>query len=222
MREIIQVPVNKPTKVEQVRSYVEAIDMFLFFVALIVFMGKVLNFDPHANLRQIILLTRNKDRKIKTILDELRFVSKADRVVLALIHNSGLFGFNYHLLKISVLHESLSENVGSLKSKVKDIPLSFLEEEFKLYEEDDTKSFLKTVNEDLKEGCRRHLNVIEVEQVINFLLVYRKTPVGVLAFQYKNKSDFETKQQFIDFMKKKTGKDISFYADKLVDIIEKK
>jgi hypothetical protein len=145
---------------------------------------------------RVIRTTLAKDAKILKILSKVRKSSKADRVVLGLIHNSSIYSANYHLLKLSVLHESLGEGVISIKSIAKDIPLAMLNVTFDLDARGLDQSFSFRC-EDHDSDTNLHFVKFEIYGMYNFLLRYQSVPIGLLSLQFTHKPPYESLTQLM-------------------------
>ncbi len=160
------------------------------------------------------------DKIINNTLFKLRIATHADRCVLGLFHDTNLYSDNHHMLKVSVFHESLREGTDSVKRRVKDIPLTYLAEEFQTYKENNNKFIFHLNNSALKEGCRLHLERIGVASIVNILLTYKeKAPIGILSFQFTEPQDFITFDVINMQLEGMYDHQLKFFTDKLISCI---
>lgn len=179
---------NLICKASDMGNLLSQIDTLASFVLVIALIGTAIYRQTISKTDKVIKSIRTtltKDKQLANILTELREATDADRVVLGLIHNTSIYAINYHLLKISVLHESLKPGIPTLKKIVRDIPLALLTEELHSYNEhNELFATLGSNNCKLKEGCQLHLASINAHTICNFKLIYRQVPIGILSFQF--------------------------------------
>lgn len=210
-----------PESASPVLRYITLFDSVILFFIFVIALIKTRRDNRCAiDMHNVLVTTQKTDKHINNILFKLRLATQADRCVLGLFHNTNLYGYNYHLLKLSVFHESLKEGTESVKQKVKDIPLSYLSEEFALYEENDNKFIRSTDDKGLRQGCREHLNNIGIETVVNYLLVSDQVPFGILSLQFKKLQSvtFETIDADLERMYKH---DMKYFHEELAKCIMK-
>lgn len=179
--------IHTPETGTSLLRYITLFDsVILFFIFLIVLWNSRVRKINNVNMHNVLATTQKTDKNINNILFKIRLATKSDRCVLGLFHNTNLYGYNYHLLKLSVFHESLKDRTESVKQKVKDIPLSYLSEEFAKYEENDNKFIASADDKTLKDACRAHLANIGVRTIVNYLMEHDGIPFGILSLQYTN------------------------------------
>ena len=193
----------------------------LFIIFLITLVKSSFNHYNSINMKNVLRTTRSTDRKINTILFKLRMATKADRVVLGLFHNTNLYGYNYHLLKMSVFHESLNDTAISIKQKVKDIPLSYLGEEFSEYEKNDNKFIATISNNLLASGCRAHLESIKVKTIVNYLMHSDNIPFGILSLQFTEENSALTLGDVENSIRNMYGQPITYFHNDIIKSIMK-
>jgi len=216
-------PPDKPS-FNNYLEYISYLDTLLIFLAFcFYFVRKYLSNENTPNIIELIRLNQSKDKGISSILNDLRSACKADRVVVGLFHNTSVYGFNYHMLKMSVFHESLCDESQSLKKSVKDIPLSYISDELLLYEQNNNRLMFHISDPTIKYKCGQHLNRINVGTIINYLLVYNDTPIGILSFQYTfdQSSNFNSINSFEAILNSNVYKSIDYYLDNITSLIVK-
>ena len=146
------------------------------------------------NALKVIKDTLSRDSVIQKELDDIRKSVNAERVVLGLVHNTSVYAIKYHLLKLSVLHESLKEGVPSLKKVVKDVPLGIMQSELAMY--NDQGELYASIDQKLHQDCHLHLNNINVHTLINFVLTYKSYPIGIISVQFEKEPTFKNTENF--------------------------
>ena len=216
-----------PDPVEKVKYYTDLITQIDFVVTILIGLliwlwREISNRTP--GIVSLININYKKDQAINSSLKDLRMASDADRVVIGIFHNSQKYAFDYHLLKMSVFHESLKDNSFSVKKIIRDIPLSYISEELALYKLNNNKLLFNISNPNMKPGCKLHLNSINIETICNYLLEYKRTPIGILSFQYKTdqSSKYGSISEFEKFLNANIYKDIDYYISVIVNNVVRK
>jgi hypothetical protein len=206
-----------------INNYLEFFSHIDIFIAFIIYIARQTRIPKVLDIMTLINKNHIKDSIINKTLNLLREASNADRVVIGLFHNTSIYGFNYHVLKMTVFHESLKYPELSLKKVIKEIPLSYLADELVLYKNTNNSNRLLFNIKDpsIKSGCRIHLNNINVSTIVNYLLVYNNTPVGILSFQFQTEQSYLSILEFESFINNNLYKTIDYHVDILVKNIIK-
>lgn len=211
------------TKFNQYLKDFTALEAFipLLAVGYLIFKRYFLSKAP--SLLEIIKKTSQKDTAINQALLDLRTGSFADAVVLGLFHNTSVYGLNYHLLKMTVLHESINKPSDSRIGRIKNVPLAHIVYELEDGRNKNWKYIVNVSDSQLPERCRIYLNSVDVSTRVNYALVYKDTPIAILGFIYKQEQTdvFSTIEQFEEVLKQRLSHPINYYLDRIINEIVK-
>lgn len=137
--------------------------------------------------------------EMNEILNQLLTEYNSNRVILALIHPTGLKEFTSYLYVFSVKYEVFKDlNSFSVQSFLQNKPISILVQEASNYEKGIL--FVSSETADLPLLCINHLKRLKCTTIINLYIYYKEAVIGILSFQYKSINDcpFKSKEECIN------------------------
>ena len=136
-------------------------------------------------IRQVTAI--DKDTYILDLLNQIRILTSADRVLLHQFHNSGHSISGLKFLKMTCTHESLAPGISSIANLYRQVLISdYCYDLPTLVKHASTRSFMKTdANSPLLNFKQRaHLDIIGVQYLYQQLLLDDDSPIALISVHF--------------------------------------
>lgn len=123
---------------------------------------------------------------MESLLKELLYIAKCDRVSVALLHNGSFVGKDIHFDKLSVFYEVTNPNIVSIKDNIQAIKVSKVYKHMSSTSEDHFSKFSRDKEKDINPNFARFLDSIGIDTVYSRLLVDSQGIYGIIELHYVN------------------------------------